>query len=139
MDRNAVGGWCDPAFRAVQQEFAANFTHRGEIGAAVSLAVRGTVVAELWGGLSEPERERPWARDTLVNVFSVGKGVLAACLAALVGRGLLDPDACVARYWPEFGAAGKAEITVRQLLSHQAGLPRCTRRSQPASCWTGRR
>ncbi len=123
MDRNAVGGWCDPAFRAVQQEFAANFTQRGEIGAAVSVAVRGTVVAELWGGLSDPEREQPWTRDTLVNVFSVGKGVLAACLASLLGRGLLDPDARVARYWPEFGAAGKAEITIRQLLSHQAGLP----------------
>jgi CubicO group peptidase (beta-lactamase class C family) len=131
MDQDAVGGWCDPAFRAVHEAFAINFTERGELGAAVSVTVGGTVVAELWGGLSDPERERPWARDTLVNVFSVGKGVLAAGLAALAGRGRLDPDARVARYWPEFGAAGKAEITVRQLLSHQAGLP-ALRAPQPA-------
>jgi len=121
--RVQIGGWCDPAFRSVHDEFRANFTERGELGAAVSVAVGGTVVADLWGGRRHPDRLEPWAGDTLVNVFSVGKGILAVCLARLVGENRLDPDAKVIKYWPEFGTAGKAEVTVRQLLSHQAGLP----------------
>jgi len=118
-----IGGWCDRRFTAVRDAFAANFAERGETGAAVCLAVHGTVVADLWSGWAGPGPDRPWQRDTLVNVFSVGKGLIAACTAGLIGRGLLDPDAPVARYWPEFGAAGKAAVTLRQLLSHQAGLP----------------
>jgi CubicO group peptidase (beta-lactamase class C family) len=131
MREDVIGGWCDPAFRAVSEEFAANFSERGELGAAVSVTVGSTVVAELWGGRSDQERREPWTRDTLVNVFSVGKGVLAACLARLSGQGRLDPDAPVTRYWPEFGAAGKDRVTVRELLSHQAGLPALHAR-QPA-------
>jgi CubicO group peptidase (beta-lactamase class C family) len=115
-----IDGWCDPRFAGVREAFAANFAERGETGAAACLAVHGTVVADLWGGVAG---RGPWRRDTLVNVFSVGKGLIAACAARLIGRRLLDPDAPVARYWPEFGAAGKGAITVRQLLSHQAGLP----------------
>jgi len=117
-----VRGRCDPRFAAVRDAFAANFTERGETGAAACLVVRGTVVADLWGGRAGPG-PRAWRRDTLVNVFSVGKGLIAACAARLAGQRCLDPDARVAFYWPEFAAAGKAEITVRQLLSHQAGLP----------------
>jgi CubicO group peptidase (beta-lactamase class C family) len=119
----AIGGGCDPRFRAVQDEFAANFRERGEVGAAVCVIVDGTVVADLWGGCRDRELNQPWEQDTLVNVFSVGKGVLATCLARLIGQRLLDPDAQVASYWPEFAAAGKGDVTVRQLLSHQAGLP----------------
>jgi CubicO group peptidase (beta-lactamase class C family) len=115
-----IGGWCDPCFAAVREAFAANFADRGETGAAVCLSVGGTTVADLWGGSAG---RGPWRRDTLVNVFSVGKGLIAACAARLTGRQLLDPDAPVARYWPEFGAAGKGTVTLRQLLSHQAGLP----------------
>ncbi len=116
-----VTGRCDPAFAAVQNEFAANFTERGELGAGVCVTVHGTVVADLRGGWAGAGRA--WSQDTLVNVFSVGKGVIAACAARLVGQRRLDPDALVTRYWPEFGAAGKQDVTVRQLLSHQAGLP----------------
>jgi CubicO group peptidase (beta-lactamase class C family) len=119
----SLGGWCDPRFTPVRDAFAANFTERGETGAAACLAVRGTVVADLWGGLAGHRPDRPWQRDTLVNVFSVGKGLIAACVARLIGQGQLSADAPVARYWPEFGAAGKAAVTLRQLLSHQAGLP----------------
>ena len=131
MRDDPIGGWCDPAFLAVSREFAANFAERGELGAAVSVTVGGTVVAEFWGGRRDAQRREPWTRDTLVNVFSVGKGVLAACLARVMGLGGLDPDAPVTRYWPEFAAAGKNEVTVRQLLSHQAGLPALHAR-QPA-------
>src|SRR5215469_2051578 len=118
-----TGGWCDERFSAVRDAFAANFAERGETGAAACLAVDGTVVADLWGGWAARGPDRPWQRDTLVNVFSVGKGLIAACVARLIGQGRLDADAPVARYWPEFGAAGKAAVTLRQLLSHQAGLP----------------
>ena len=118
-----TGGWCDARFSAVRDAFAANFAERGETGAAACLAVDGTVVADLWGGWAAREPDRPWQRDTLVNVFSVGKGLIAACVARLIGQDRLDPDAPVARYWREFGAAGKTAVTLRQLLSHQAGLP----------------
>ncbi len=123
MEDPVVTGWCDPAFSGVRDQFAVNFLERGETGAAVCVSVRGTTVADLQGGWADADRRRAWAADTLVNVFSVGKGLIAACTARLIGAGLLDPDAPVIRYWPQFGAAGKQDITVRQLLSHQAGLP----------------
>ena len=123
MDQVVVGGWCDPGFAAVRDQFVENFRERGELGAAVSVTVRGRAVANLWGGWTDQERRRAWSADTLVNVFSVGKGLLSACIARLIGTGLLDPDAPVSRYWPQFASAGKQDVTVRQLLSHQAGLP----------------
>jgi CubicO group peptidase (beta-lactamase class C family) len=89
----------------------------------VCIAVGGSVVVDLWGGWRDGDRHRPWEQDTLVNVFSVGKAVAALCVARLVGQGALSFDDPVARVWPEFGAQDKARITVRQLLSHQAGLP----------------
>src|SRR5258708_23837888 len=119
----AIGGWCEAPFAALRDAFAANFAERGEAGAAACLAVRGTVVADLWGGWADHKQDRPWQQDTLVNVFSVGKGLIAACVARLIGEDRVDADAPVARYWPEPGAAGKAAVTLRQLLSHQAGLP----------------
>jgi CubicO group peptidase (beta-lactamase class C family) len=123
MSQAVTGGWCDPRFAAVRAEFDRNFRERGEIGAAVCVTIGGAVIADLWGGWTDAQQRQPWSADTLVNVFSVGKGLLAVCAARLAGVGLLDPDAPVTRYWPEFGAAGKDGITVRQVLSHQAGLP----------------
>jgi CubicO group peptidase (beta-lactamase class C family) len=119
----AVSGWCDPGFAAVRSEFSTNFRERGELGAAVCVSVHGHVVVNLCGGWRDSARRQPWTSDTLVNVFSVGKGLLATCAARLAGERRLDPDARVARYWPEFAAAGKTEVTVRELLSHQAGVP----------------
>ncbi|HVB92394.1 MAG TPA: serine hydrolase domain-containing protein [Acidimicrobiales bacterium] len=118
-----VSGNVEPRFAAVLRAFRENFTDRGEIGAAVCIVVDGLVVADLWGGWRDVGRRLPWERDTLVNVFSVGKAVAALCVAQLVGRGLLQFDQPVAKVWPEFAAAGKAGVTLRQLLSHQAGLP----------------
>jgi CubicO group peptidase (beta-lactamase class C family) len=123
MTQSVVSGWCEPRFAALREQFELNFAERGEIGAALSVLVGGRVVADLRGGWTDAEHQLPWSPDTLVNVFSVGKGMLAACLARLAGQGLLAADVPVASYWPEFGAAGKDEITIRQLLSHQAGLP----------------
>jgi CubicO group peptidase (beta-lactamase class C family) len=85
--------------------------------------VGGEPVVDLWGGWQDQGRRRPWQADTLVNVFSVGKAVVALIVARLVSQGLLSYDDPVARIWPEFGVNGKSAITVRQLLSHQAGLP----------------
>jgi CubicO group peptidase (beta-lactamase class C family) len=118
-----LAGSCDARFDAVRDAFGENFGVRGEVGASVCLRIGGTAVVDLWGGWRDAARTQPWARDTLVNVFSVGKAVAALCVARLVGQGRLNYDDPVARLWPEFAAAGKQHVTVRQLLSHQAGLP----------------
>jgi len=128
-----VEGSCDPGFAPVRDAFRGNFRDRGEAGGAVCVMVDGRVVADLRGGWADPDRGRRWRPDTLVNMFSVGKGLIAVCAARLAGQGRLDPDAAVASYWPEFGAVGKDVITVRQLLSHQAGLPAVRRRLPPGS------
>jgi len=122
-ERPAVEGRCAAGFEPVRDAFARNFAERGEVGAAVCAYVGGEPVVDLWGGLADPHTGAPWARDTVVLVFSATKGVTATCVATLVERGLLDPDAPVAAWWPEFAANGKSGVTVAQLLSHQAGLP----------------
>jgi CubicO group peptidase (beta-lactamase class C family) len=118
----AVHGHCDERFTAVRTALEENFRDRGELGAAVTVTVGGEVVVDLWGGWADAARTRPWQRDTLVNVWSTTKGPTALCAHILADRGLLDLDAPVARYWPEFAAAGKDKILVRHLLSHRAGL-----------------
>jgi CubicO group peptidase (beta-lactamase class C family) len=128
-----IGGICAPGFEAVSDAFVTNFAERGEVGAAVCVVVRGSVVVDLWGGWAGPRGGTPWQGDTLVNVFSVGKAFAALCAARLVDQGLLDVDETVGAYWPEFAAAGKRGITVGQLLSHQAGLPAVRRRLPPGA------
>lgn len=118
----AVHGHCDERFTAVRTALEENFRDRGELGAAVTVTVGGEVVVDLWGGWADAARTRPWQRDTLVNVWSTTKGPTALCAHILADRGLLDLDAPVARYWPEFAAAGKDKVLVRHLLSHRAGL-----------------
>ncbi|MGW7528687.1 serine hydrolase domain-containing protein [Streptomyces sp. NPDC054783] len=117
-----VHGHCDARFAAVREAFEDNFRERGELGAAVAVTVDGTTVVDLWGGWADAAGNRPWERDTLVNVWSTTKGPVALCAHLLADRGLLDLDAPVAAYWPEFAAAGKEKVLVRHLLSHRAGL-----------------
>lgn len=117
-----IDGTIAPGFAAVRDVFAANFADQGDIGAAVCVYRDGQPVVDLWGGLADPDAGRAWERDTIQLVYSATKGVVAAAAQLLVQRGLLDLDAPVARYWPEFAAAGKGEIPVRWLLTHQAGL-----------------
>ncbi|MFG2352395.1 serine hydrolase domain-containing protein [Streptomyces sp. NPDC048521] len=117
-----VHGHCDARFAAVRAAFEENFRERGELGAAVTVTVGGETVVDLWGGWADPARTRPWERDTVVNVWSTTKGPVALCAHILADRGLLDLDAPVARYWPEFAACGKERVLVRHLLSHRAGL-----------------
>ncbi|MFE7853537.1 serine hydrolase domain-containing protein [Streptomyces sp. NPDC057403] len=115
-------GHCDARFEAVRTAFEENFRERAELGAAVTVTVGGEVVVDLWGGWADAGRTRPWERDTLVNVWSTSKGPTALCAHVLADRGLLDFDAPVAGYWPEFAAAGKEKVLVRHLLSHRSGL-----------------
>ncbi|NEA98460.1 serine hydrolase domain-containing protein [Streptomyces sp. SID13726] len=119
---SAVHGHCDERFAAVRTAFEENFRDRDELGAAVSVTLGGETVVDLWGGWADPARTRRWERDTLVNVWSTTKGPTALCAHILADRGLLDFDAPVAAYWPEFAAAGKEKVLVRHLLSHRAGL-----------------
>lgn len=118
----SVEGHCDPRFTAVRDAFEANFRTRRELGAAVTVQVHGETVVDLWGGWADRARTRRWEHDTVVNAWSTTKGVTALCAHLLADRGLLDLDAPVASYWPEFAAAGKETLPVRHLLSHRAGL-----------------
>jgi CubicO group peptidase (beta-lactamase class C family) len=115
-------GTCDARFSAVRDAFADNFAKHGDVGAAVCVYVDGTPTVDLWGGHADGARTRPWNRDTIVSVASTTKAMTALCAHMLVERGVLDLDAPVARYWPEFARRGKGEIPVRWLLSHRAGL-----------------
>ena len=118
-----IEGTCDPKFSRVKDAFAENFEQRNELGAGAAVTLDGKTVVDLWGGHSDKEKTRPWNRDTLVNLYSTTKGITAICAHRLVDKGLLDLDAPVTRYWPEFGQAGKEKMPVRYLLSHRAGLP----------------
>jgi CubicO group peptidase (beta-lactamase class C family) len=119
----AIGGWVDYDFEPVLDAFAENFDERREVGAAVCVYLDGRPVVDLWGGLADATDARPWESDTVTLVYSSTKGVTSVCANLLIEQGRLDPDATVAVYWPEFAANGKDAITVRQALSHQAGLP----------------
>jgi CubicO group peptidase (beta-lactamase class C family) len=130
-----VQGECDPRFGAVRDEFERNFRERGEAGASVCVAVEGRVVVDLWGGIANRRTDQPWERDTLVVVWSCTKGAVALCAHILRSRGLLDLDAPVARYWPEFAREGKDAIAVRRLLDHQAGLAAIRRPLRPGGLY----
>jgi CubicO group peptidase (beta-lactamase class C family) len=117
-----IGGFVAPGFEQVGIEFQKNFTQREEQGAACTIFHRGEKVVDLWGGYRCAESRAPWTEETLSLSFSVTKGMAAATMAVAHSRGLFELDENVAAYWPEFSAAGKGEITVRQLLAHQAGL-----------------
>lgn len=117
-----IDGEVAAGFEPVREAFAANFDQHGDIGAAVCVYRDGQPVVDLWGGLADPDAGRPWERDTLQLVYSATKGATATAAHLLAQRGALDLDAPVAKYWPEFAANGKADIPVRSLLSHQAGL-----------------
>jgi CubicO group peptidase (beta-lactamase class C family)/L-amino acid N-acyltransferase YncA len=120
-----------PGFEEVAEAFAGNFEAREEVGAACVIYLGGERVANLYGGLRDPELRLPWQADTLTLLFSTTKGFSALTLALLHSRGLLDYDAPVCQYWPEFSRKGKANITIRQLLAHQAGLPVVSRPLSP--------
>jgi CubicO group peptidase (beta-lactamase class C family) len=117
-----IQGHVSPGLDAVRDAFEENFARRRELGGACCVFFNGEKVVDLWGGIRDANTGEPWERDTMVIVFSATKGLAAMTLALAHSRGWLDYDDRVSTYWPEFAQHGKARITVRQLLAHQAGL-----------------
>lgn len=122
-DAPRIDGACAPGFEPLRHAFSDILASGAEVGAALAVCVDKDMVVDVWGGHEDAARTRPWRRDTIVNLYSVGKAVSALCALRLVDAGLVDLDAPVARYWPEFAQAGKARVPVRLVLAHQAGLP----------------
>jgi CubicO group peptidase (beta-lactamase class C family) len=122
FDETMIHGAVAPGFEEVREEFVRNFRERGEVGAACAIYHKGRKVVDLWGGLRDERSGEPWRENTLVLVFSTTKGLAGMCIALAHSRGWIDYEQPVATYWPEFAQNGKGHITVRQMLSHQAGL-----------------
>jgi CubicO group peptidase (beta-lactamase class C family) len=120
---DSIAGEVDEGYGKLADVFRRNMTSGQEIGAAVAVYRDDVKVVDLWGGYHNGITKAPWQEDTLVTVFSTTKGVSALAVAVAASQGLISYDAKVADNWPEFAQAGKASVTVRQLLSHQAGLP----------------
>jgi CubicO group peptidase (beta-lactamase class C family) len=112
-----------PANAAVQRAIDAAIASGREVGLQVAAYHRGRLVADAWGGVADPSSGQPVAGDTLFNVYSVTKAVAATAVHMLVDRGRLDYDSPVARWWPEYAAHGKGATTVRDVLTHRAGIP----------------
>ncbi len=117
-----IAGECCAAFNALRDAFVENFAQRGEIGSAVAVYRRGVKAVDLWGGWLDAERRQPWQSDTLCSVYSISKCLCALSVHILIERGMIELDAPVSTYWPQFAQAGKDKITVRQVLSHDCGV-----------------
>jgi CubicO group peptidase (beta-lactamase class C family) len=128
-----VSGTCDPRFARVRDAFVEIFEGDMEVGAGLSVVIDGEPVIDLWAGWADGAQTRPWEAGTIVNLYSVGKALTAVCALRCAEAGLIDFDAPVARYWPEFAQAGKATLPVRYLLTHQGGLPAVYRPLPPGT------
>ena len=117
-----VHGHCNPRFDKVRQALADEISSGGELGAAVAVDIDGELVVDIWGGHADRAKAVEWSKDTIVNLWSSTKPVTALAALILVDRGLLDPFAPVAEYWPEFAANGKQDIEVRHVMSHTSGV-----------------
>ena len=122
LQKIQIEGHVAPGFESVREAFADNFSKRNELGGGCCVYYRGEKVVDLWGGLRNESTGEPWKYDTMVIVYSTTKGLAGMTMAMAHSRGWLDFEERVATYWPEFAQNGKENITVRQLLSHQAGL-----------------
>ena len=121
-DGRRIDGHADVGFGPVVDAFVTNFTDRGDVGAACTVFAEGRPVVDVWGGLADARTGRSWDADTAAVIFSCSKGILALLAYRLVDERRLELDAPIARWWPEFAAHGKAAITVRDALTHRAGL-----------------
>jgi len=118
-----IDGYCGERFISVKNAFEKNFKLGLEVGASFAVSLNGELVVDIWGGFSDSSQTKPWEKDTIVNIFSTTKVMTALCIHLLVDRDLIDVDAPVAKYWPEFAQAGKKNVLIKHLLSHSAGLP----------------
>ena len=117
-----IQGRCDEKFARVRDAFAANFANGADLGASFAVTVNGEYVVDIWGGHLDEAKTRPWKEDTIVNVYSTTKTMAAICLLVLADRGLVDLNAPVSKYWPEFAQNGKDDVLVKHFMSHSAGL-----------------
>ena len=122
MTTEIHGSWSS-RFRPVVEEFLRNFAERGEVGAALSVFIEGTLEVDVWAGWADVENQLAWQRDTLVNVYSAAKPVIAVNLLQLIDRGLIGLDDPIVSVWPEFAVHDKQRATVRHALCHRAGVP----------------
>jgi CubicO group peptidase (beta-lactamase class C family) len=120
-----IEGTCDEKFAAVREQFEENFRSRNEVGSSVAVYQDGEKVVDLWGGYLDMEKTVPWDKDTIVIMNSIAKSMSALCTHMLIDRGLIDFDAPVAKYWPEFAQAGKEGVLIRHVLSHTCGVIFC--------------
>jgi CubicO group peptidase (beta-lactamase class C family) len=118
-----LAGTYDERFAPVVDEFVRNFDDRAEVGASLCLTLDGATLVDVWGGVADPATGTAWGRDTVSVVHSCTKGATALCAHVLAAQGLLDVEAPVAEYWPEFARAGKETATVRMMLDHSVGVP----------------
>jgi len=122
MANVSAQGFVFDGFEPVKAVLEENLNNGQDVGASVCVTRNGETVVDLWGGYADAERTRPWVKDTIVNVYSTTKTITALTALLLADRGLIDFDAPVARYWPEFAANGKEKVKVSHLMSHSAGL-----------------
>lgn len=118
-----VSGCARPGYESVRDAFEHILASGADTGAAFTAVRDGEEIVSCWGGLAGRTQGRPWTEDTVAAIFSGTKGLVAACVLLLTDRGLLDIEAPVCRYWPQFAANGKSAIRVRDCLSHTARLP----------------
>ncbi|HXC54674.1 MAG TPA: serine hydrolase domain-containing protein [Rhizomicrobium sp.] len=117
-----VHGFVHDGYESVRATFEGNFAGGHDVGASFCATKDGETVVDLWGGYADAAKTKPWAKDTIVNVYSTTKTMTALTALLIADRGLLDFDAPVAKYWPEFAAGGKAGVKVSHLMSHSSGL-----------------
>lgn len=118
-----ISGYCEDRFDDVRKEYTKIIDEGLEVGSSFSVTIEGKTVIDLWSGYSDEAKTKLWDKDTIVNVYSTSKFVTSVCMLMLMDRGIIDAEAPVANYWPEFAQAGKEKITIAHLLSHTAGLP----------------
>lgn len=123
-----VDGVSIERFAGVRDKFQQNLESGADLGASLCITVNGEAVLDIWGGWAEEGRAKPWQRDTIVNVYSSTKIMMALTVLLLNDRGVLDYDDKVARVWPEFAANGKGDVRIRDLMTHTAGLPGWTQK-----------
>ena len=122
MTSGSLRGQLDARLEPLRDILEDSLASGAECGLSLAVDVDGQTVADVWGGFADEARTRPWERDTIVNVWSTTKTVTSLAVLMLADRGLVDLDAPVARYWPEFAAQGKEGVLVRHLMSHTAGV-----------------
>jgi CubicO group peptidase (beta-lactamase class C family) len=127
MSAISVEGFAQERFSSTRDLFAANLANGTDLGASFAVTIDGETVVDLWGGWADAARTQRWKKDTIANVYSTTKTIVALIALLAADRGDLDWDAPVVRYWPEFAAEGKSIVKIRHLMSHTAGLPNLPR------------